>query len=602
MAVADTLQKAHDSCVHSVREQHLRIPGARELLGIDLSRYGTAFVFGIAIQRSFNGSAFELHLLIPKDAPYSLPRVALFGLDKEYIWPHVESKSILCLHDQEGVYVDHARYADACTHLLMRASILVEESLKGVDAADFRKEWLSYWRMKSDSAAPPVHLLLPRASKSTLAKSILTAKGWIIASTDAATKRLAHVLGIAAGNYEIGWAAVLSLNAAPVPVEYPSTVDELLALSGEQAFQDSVQKAITRNGATACPWVLSVESESVLTYAAGVIVPPAIPSRRGRWSGVSYQPSLEEHLSRGFRGLPPWPILKSRMSKHEVSLRQSHRYDHAWVHGRGLNVQSQRLAEKRVIIFGVGSLGSGVAELLAKSGVGNITFVDPEIMESENASRHLLGCGEVGDRKAEAVALRLQRNFPDSEFTSFNGTAHDFVARRLGDTPKSDLVLSLSGSGGCDFLIEDLRESGVLPIVVYGWLEAHCMAGHAVRAGVRPGCLRCLLNPEDGQPVLPVSIWEEESRKGVPACGGMFQPYGAIDLARVQALVAQLAVDTLLSNESTSRHRVWLGETERVVGLGGRWNPSWEQRHFSIGTGSREATIEFGSGCGHCNQ
>lgn len=602
MAVADTLQRARESCVHSVREQHLRIPGARELLGIDLSRYGTAFASGVAFQRSFNGQAFELHLLIPKDAPYSPPRVALLGLEKEYIWPHVESKSILCLHDQEGVYFGHAQYADACTHLLMRANTFVANSLKGVDVADFREEWLSYWRMKCDSAALPMHLLLPKACKSGLAKSILTAKGWIIASTDAATKRLAHALGIPGGNYEVGWAAVLSLDAAPVPVDYPSTVDELLALSSEQSFQDSLEKAITRNGATACPWVLSVERENVLTYAAGVIMPPTIQSRRERRSGVSYQPSLNEHLSRGFRGLPPWPILKSRMSNYEVGLRQSHRYDHAWVHGRGLNVQSQRLAEKRVTIFGVGSLGSGVAEFLAKSGVGNITFVDPEIMEPENASRHLLGCGEVGDRKAEAVALRLQRSFPDSEFMSFNGTAHEFVARRLGDAPKSDLVLSLSGSGGCDFLIEDLRQSGALPVVVYGWLEAHCMAGHAVRAGVGPGCLRCLLNPEDGQPVLPVSIWEEESRKGVPACGGMFQPYGAIELARVEALVAQLAVDTLLSSECTSRHRVWLGGTDRIVGLGGRWNPSWEQRHFSIGTGCREATIEFGGGCGHCNQ
>jgi hypothetical protein len=253
-------------------------------------------------------------------------------------------------------------------------------------------------------------------------------------------------------------------------------------------------------------------------------------------------------------------------------------------------------------MIGVGSLGSGVAELLAKSGVGDISLVDPETMETENASRHLLGCEYAGQRKADGVAGRLQSAFPSSKFSPYVLSAQEFLSKHASIVESSNLILALTGVASCDFEVECMRLGGGVPPVVYGWMEEHCVAAHAVRVGDRPGCLRCVLDPEDGWPVLPVSKWDRDTRESVAACGGMFQPYGAIELAKAQSLVAQVAIETMLNGTSAFRHAVWLGRTSDLNELGGGWNPQWESTHFEIGQGGLEVDLDKGGGCGFCSK
>ena len=47
----------------------------------------------------------------------------------------------------------------------------------------------------------------------------------------------------------------------------------------------------------------------------------------------------------------------------------------------------QRLAAARVIIFGVGGVGSWCAEALVRSGIGHLTLVDPDVIMPSNVNR-----------------------------------------------------------------------------------------------------------------------------------------------------------------------------------------------------------------------
>ena len=49
----------------------------------------------------------------------------------------------------------------------------------------------------------------------------------------------------------------------------------------------------------------------------------------------------------------------------------------------------QRLAHCRVIVFGVGGVGSWCVEALARSGVGHITMVDSDCVAVSNINRQL---------------------------------------------------------------------------------------------------------------------------------------------------------------------------------------------------------------------
>lgn len=74
----------------------------------------------------------------------------------------------------------------------------------------------------------------------------------------------------------------------------------------------------------------------------------------------------------------------------------------------------ERLARAHVILFGLGGVGSYVAECLARSGVGELTVVDGDTLSPTNLNRQLEAlCSTVGQPKAEAVAARLRDINPD---------------------------------------------------------------------------------------------------------------------------------------------------------------------------------------------
>ena len=70
----------------------------------------------------------------------------------------------------------------------------------------------------------------------------------------------------------------------------------------------------------------------------------------------------------------------------------------------------EALAAARVVVLGLGGVGSFTAEALARAGVGHLTLVDGERVEESNANRQLHALeGEFGRFKADAVADRLRR-------------------------------------------------------------------------------------------------------------------------------------------------------------------------------------------------
>ena len=70
------------------------------------------------------------------------------------------------------------------------------------------------------------------------------------------------------------------------------------------------------------------------------------------------------------------------------------------------------LAEKRVGIVGLGSLGSKIATTLARAGVGRFELVDGEILHSGNLERHDADWRDVGRHKSELMAHRLRLIHP----------------------------------------------------------------------------------------------------------------------------------------------------------------------------------------------
>lgn len=76
-------------------------------------------------------------------------------------------------------------------------------------------------------------------------------------------------------------------------------------------------------------------------------------------------------------------------------------------------------AEKRVIIFGVGGVGSWCAESLIRSGIRHLTIVDSDVVCVTNCNRQLMATpANVGRVKVEALRERLLQLNPNAEIVA----------------------------------------------------------------------------------------------------------------------------------------------------------------------------------------
>ncbi len=79
----------------------------------------------------------------------------------------------------------------------------------------------------------------------------------------------------------------------------------------------------------------------------------------------------------------------------------------------------ERLRRTRVIIFGVGGVGSWCAEALVRSGIGYLTLVDPDCVDVTNINRQLPATtATVGRPKVEVLRERFLEINPEADITA----------------------------------------------------------------------------------------------------------------------------------------------------------------------------------------
>jgi len=90
----------------------------------------------------------------------------------------------------------------------------------------------------------------------------------------------------------------------------------------------------------------------------------------------------------------------------------------------------KEIAHKKVIIFGIGGVGSWCAESLIRSGIRFLTIVDSDRICITNVNRQLHATMHtIGEVKTEALKKRLLEINPDAEITDiqkiYNASNHD---------------------------------------------------------------------------------------------------------------------------------------------------------------------------------
>ena len=112
----------------------------------------------------------------------------------------------------------------------------------------------------------------------------------------------------------------------------------------------------------------------------------------------------------------------------------------------------ERLSKARIGIAGAGGLGSNIAMMLARSGVGHLVIADFDTVDESNLNRQHYAREHVGASKVDALSQQIHAVDPRVEMQAF----------RLRVTPQNARELF----GGCDIVCEAFDDAQAKAMLV----------------------------------------------------------------------------------------------------------------------------------------
>ena len=115
----------------------------------------------------------------------------------------------------------------------------------------------------------------------------------------------------------------------------------------------------------------------------------------------------------------------------------------------------EKLRNSRVIVFGVGGVGSYTVEALARSGVGHITMVDFDEISESNINRQLHSLrSTIGKSKIDVMKDRILDINPDCKVELVKRLVYDDIDEVLGNNKYDFVVDAIDVIGSKINLIE----------------------------------------------------------------------------------------------------------------------------------------------------
>ena len=205
---------------------------------------------------------------------------------------------------------------------------------------------------------------------------------------------------------------------------------------------------------------------------------------------------------------------------------------------RTFSLQDQiGLLQARVSVVGLGGLGGGVTEILARIGVGSLNLIDGDSFEDSNLNRQFLSTHKgLATQKADAAVERVL-----SVNASVAVAAHvDFLDadNAAGLLAGSDVVVDCLDSLKFRFILEEACKTAGIPLVSAAIAG---MAGHVTTIFPKDPGLKLIYGERDRIPV-----------KGAEASLGTLPPCVTI----LSALETSEVVKVLLKKGSLLRNKL----------------------------------------------
>ena len=102
----------------------------------------------------------------------------------------------------------------------------------------------------------------------------------------------------------------------------------------------------------------------------------------------------------------------------------------------------ERLRKAHILVVGVGGVGAYAAEMICRAGVGRMTIVDADTVQSTNINRQLPALhSTIGERKAEGLARRFKDINPELQLKVLSVYLKDENIPALLDADSYDFIV-----------------------------------------------------------------------------------------------------------------------------------------------------------------
>ncbi|OEH92956.1 ThiF family adenylyltransferase [Bacillus solimangrovi] len=150
-----------------------------------------------------------------------------------------------------------------------------------------------------------------------------------------------------------------------------------------------------------------------------------------------------------------------------------------------------KLTNSHVLIVGAGALGTSIAEMLTRAGVGKLTIIDRDYVEWSNLQRQQLyteADAKAGTPKALAASKRLNEINHEVVIEPIVADFFDYSTSHSLD--KIDLIMDATDNFETRFLINDLAQKHDIPWI-YGGATGSTGITYTIIPNVTP-CLTCM--------------------------------------------------------------------------------------------------------------
>lgn len=503
------------------------------------------------------GTKIGLEVQIGSNFPAELPSIFLRSPLPKRI-PHVTNNGFVCFDRSIGLIIDRYDPKAVVEQALGRALKIIEDGLAGRNTSEFVTEFKPTWSQIGPNvpAFGVFSLVEPtggvRAIHVVFGKRAQSASVGLKAFLDDEAK-LASLRRMVLVEEPILGPAVFVPLRPPIKFNPPSPNRSWLSRDIKDFIEDNLEKSERR------------ELHRLLGATPKAPVLIAVPR-------AASQPALVGFLALGASG--QHPLIAGREIKPPIFFTAT-RLDRGYLLPRG--GAETGLSHKQVLLIGCGSLGSRIAELIASSGIGVLTLVDPDSLSTDNLYRHVLGTHLLDIPKVIGLATELGLRYPHLEVKPIQKNI--LHALKDGDVTFESFDLVISATGEPSVELELNARLSVLPkapLAVYTWLEPLGLGGHALlTVPGKTGCFECLIQPacHPETPLYNRASFMAASQPGeivrdLDGCGGAFTPFSALDAARTAELAARVALRALEDLDPKSQLASWRGDPGRFVQAG----------------------------------